>query len=432
MILKSYLFSQVSGNYQQYTVDHLDALFKRLCKNCLASNQIAIHRDGNLMYYTYIHKVSESEIYGLCIVCGEICLNLRWLYDFFQETFERAAYKGILFRYDEEARICKNVDSFAAEVAEIDSLFREVREYVDNRHSYWEVLPPEDFSVPLESKINLAFSEDDKEKITDAIRHYHNVVVTMENTAPSSFAKTVDRLTSEKMQLQEEKTELESEVEYLSKQKKQYRWVVSLSVAVIAGLVGLYFLNGSLNDTKEQLLQARNTIEEQELSITALNDEMRAVRAELIGTQASLKVAIEERDTARVKLDKLANMMPIAISDIEIANTYYDGSLETGYGYTIYSHLSMYLKPRITYTGIKTGENIDLYVKLYTPSGLSTGTSSPQGYTFSESMYVHSGKNTETLLGWGGSSKGHWRSGKYRFEIWYGNVCLKARSFTIY
>ncbi len=426
------MFSQVSGSYQQYTADHSDAFLKRLCKECLSSNQIAIHRDGNLMYYAYIYKASESEIYGLCIVCGEICLNIRWLYDFFQKAIEGTAYKGILFRYDEEGRICKNVDSFAKEVAEIDSLFREVREYINGQQLYWEALPPEDFSVPLESKISLTFSENDKEKITDAIRHYHNVVVTMENTAPSSFAKIVDRLASEKMQLQEEKTELESEVEYLSKQKKQFRWVVILSVAVIAGLVGLYFLNGSLNDTKNQLLQARNTIEEQELSITALNDEMRAVRAELIGTKASLKVAIEERDTARVTLDRLGNMMPIAISDIEIANTYYSGSMETDYGYTIYSHQSMYLKPRITYTGIKTGENIDLYVKLYTPSGLSTGASSPQGYTFSESMYVYSGENTETLLGWGSSSKGHWRSGKYRFEIWYGNVCLKAKSFTIH
>ena len=124
--------------------------------------------------------------------------------------------------------------------------------------------------------------------------------------------------------------------------------------------------------------------------------------------------------------------MPIIITDIEISNTYSDGSIETDYGNTIYSSDTRYLKPRITYTGIKTSENITLSVKFYTPSGLSTGSSSPYGCSYSYSMYVYSGENQETLSGWGGSSAGHWGRGSYRFEIWYENVCLKSKSFTIY
>ena len=94
----------------------------------------------------------------------------------------------------------------------------------------------------------------------------------------------------------------------------------------------------------------------------------------------------------------------------------------------------MYLKPRITYTGIRAGEDITLYAKLYGISGsLQTGNSSPSGYTFSNSLTVSSGSgNTYELKGWGGSDKGFWSRGTYRYEIWYGNVCLRAKTFTVY
>ena len=63
------------------------------------------------MYYAYTYKKSESEIYGLCVVCGEICLKIQKLYEFFQQTLEAAARKGILFRYDEHGRIRKSVEN---------------------------------------------------------------------------------------------------------------------------------------------------------------------------------------------------------------------------------------------------------------------------------------------------------------------------------
>ena len=157
---------------------------------------------------------------------------------------------------------------------------------------------------------------------------------------------------------------------------------------------------------------------------------------EIENTKTSLNITRQERDEAQQKMndlkEKVGSAMPIIISDIQIANTYNGGDIETDYGNTIYSSNTMYLKPKISYTGIKTGESIDLNIKFYTPSGMSTGSNSPYGCSYSTSMYVYSGENTESLSGWGGSSRGHWSSGTYRFEIWYGSVCLKAKSFTIY
>ena len=126
------------------------------------------------------------------------------------------------------------------------------------------------------------------------------------------------------------------------------------------------------------------------------------------------------------------NNIPLIITDIQIGNTYYNGNVETNYGSTIYSRNTMYLTPRIKYMGLVSG-NKTLKVKWYNPSGtLSTGTSSTNGYSQSNSYYVSKGQNTLTLIGWGNETKGHWGSGTYKIEIWYENKCLSSKSFTIY
>lgn len=144
----------------------------------------------------------------------------------------------------------------------------------------------------------------------------------------------------------------------------------------------------------------------------------------------------QERDNAKSELSSLksrvSNTYPLIINDIEIANVTYDGDIQTSYGNTLYGSSTMYLRPRIKYIGLTSGDKT-LKVKWYNSDGtIRRGTSSPSGFSQSESVYIYNGDNTCTLSGWGNSTKGHWRSGTYRIEIWYENVCLKAKTFTIY
>ena len=121
----------------------------------------------------------------------------------------------------------------------------------------------------------------------------------------------------------------------------------------------------------------------------------------------------------------------LSISSIKIGNVYKDGRIETNYGNTIYSSYSMYLKPKISYYGYKTGW-FTLYQKLYAPYGLSTGNSSPSGYSTKTEVYLYKGNNTVELSGWGNERMGNWPSGWYRYEIWYEEQCLASESFYVY
>lgn len=196
--------------------------------------------------------------------------------------------------------------------------------------------------------------------------------------------------------------------------------------------VGLFFLKDNLDSTKSSLESAQQEIIQKKRDIAHKQETITALNGKINNLQASLSQEKSDREKAENKLSKVESYMPVVITDIEIANVYQSGSIETDYGNTIYNSYTMYLKPRIKYTGIKTGESITLNIKLYTPTGLSRGSSSPSNCSWTESFYVSEEDGTQAFQGWGGPSKGHWSSGTYRYEFWYGNVCLKAKTFTIH
>lgn len=240
MILRTYIFAKKSETYQQYISDYSEIFLKSVCKNCNTENQIVIHRDGNLIYYAYVHKNHKLEVYGLCIVCGELCLNVQYLYDYLKLCIEQQAQKGIIFSYDEKGEIRKNIDNIAKEPAEIDNLFRQIKQHLDKKSSFWEPLPPEDLSIPLNSRIVLFFNEDENNKIIDAIKHYHNIYITHENTIPSSFSQIVARLNTENKKLYLANSSLKNDIAKLRNKQRNILWVSILSVVVIVMGIVLY------------------------------------------------------------------------------------------------------------------------------------------------------------------------------------------------
>lgn len=476
MILQSHIFSIVHGTYDQYTTDnYTESLFKQFCKDTLNSdiqNQIAIHRNGNLMYYVYTHKRSDSVVYGISIVCCEICNDLKWLYNYFQKIFEISAHKGILFCYGKDGRIQKKVNSFSDEIAEIDNVFKEIKDHLNNKQGIWNVLPPENYTIPLASKMILAFSEDTKEKITDAIRHYHNVVVTMENTTPSSYSQTVKRLNSENNRLQKDKQSLEKKIDDLSKQKKQYKIVVILTTAfLISTIVILFFmsnvniLRNDISEKESTIINKNNTIDDMKRKIDSLmfdidlkNDNIVILDSTVLSKDSiinlyslknihsiktidSLQLLLTDKTNQYLRIKKYAEIVddietyykaPIIITDIKIGNVDNGGNIETEFGEKIHAHNTMFLAPQIHYIGLESGKN-NIKVKWFIPNGSMRRLSdAPAGYSSSEDYYFYRGFNTIEFDGLGNKTKGYWDAGIHRIEIWYNDICLKSKTFEIY
>lgn len=191
------------------------------------------------------------------------------------------------------------------------------------------------------------------------------------------------------------------------KHSSAWFWVVIALLAIGAGVLGyLYF------DTNKRLKNEKS------------------INSTLRSEAYDMEEIINDLDNFK---NNIGNTYPIIITDIDLANVHQNGEIETDYGSTIYDYCSMFLKPKITYTGLKSG-TIELKLKWINSDGsVRSGNSSPSGYTLSQDCEISSGSdNVMELNGWGNETMGHWRSGRYRLEIWYDDVCLKAKTFRVY
>lgn len=210
------------------------------------------------------------------------------------------------------------------------------------------------------------------------------------------------------------------------KQRKVWGYWIAIIALMIACII-LFVMFSDANSNYEYQAFQRRSIESKfstaQKRISALESEKSTLESEKLSAENALSMLKQ----------KVGNTYPIIISDIEIANVYKGGNVETDYGNTIYSSNTMYLKPRIKYYGILSGTRT-LKIKWFKPDGsMSSGSSSPYGFSQSNSYYIDSGPdNTITMSGWGNENKGHWRSGTYRIEIWHENICLKSKTFKIY
>ncbi len=199
--------------------------------------------------------------------------------------------------------------------------------------------------------------------------------------------------------------------------KKNTGWIVFLLLLLLAsGGTAFYFYNENVND--QAYWEDRIRSSESDLSI--IKDEVSALKDKV-------SVLKDENETL------IQYALPIVVNSIQIGNVDNDGNIDTDYGERIYDYDTMFLKPRISYYGVtKIGSSITLYSKLFKNGVLSTGTSSPSGYSSSFTLTVNRGSNIAYGTGWGNKTRGHWSSGQYRYELWYNDMCLKALDFTIY
>lgn len=194
-----------------------------------------------------------------------------------------------------------------------------------------------------------------------------------------------------------------------------FAWLFAIALFV----VGTVCLNqkGEIDSLSSRNSQLQSKVETLEDKNQSLSSEVKNLRTQNSSLQS--------------QNDNLKQNQPLKISDVKVGVVNYDGDIIVNYGNTIYSSQTRYLKPQITLYSYSS-KFVTFYIKLYTPNGMSTGSSSPSGYSYTSEHYLTTGTNTIQLGGWGNNTSGNWQSGNYRYEIWLNGICLKQHSFYIY
>ena len=344
-------------------------------------------------------------------------------------------------------------------------------------------MPSQNYTCEKKKVITLAYEDADTQLI-ELLKSFDHVIISRDNPYVLGYTNTLKR-SNEKI------SRLETELAKINRQKKQYRMVTFLVLAVIACLIALYLFNSNIQELtgnlsqrdekikvlNQDLISANAKIDSMVIDITAKNcsirnleevlslnrklidslndtvefqgiliDDLRSnissVNSKLSYTESQLSTAKNDLKDVKRKLEEtkcnlsnyqknIAKNFPFIIKDIELANyTKNRKQVISDYGQSIYSSKARWIWFRIKYDGIQSGTN-KLYYRIYDSHGvLKTSSKSPSGYTHSTQTYISKGTNVSELFGWGADSS-IWRKGTYRIEIWCEDVCLKQKSFSI-
>lgn len=111
-----------------------------------------------------------------------------------------------------------------------------------------------------------------------------------------------------------------------------------------------------------------------------------------------------------------------------------ESNVNIPYGEKLYEGDVKYLTENIYYEGLYANEqNISLYVRIFFPTGsMSSGTSSPTGFSYKRDVTIKPGANVLKIAGWGNNSGTTYKEGVHKYEIWLDGEKIYETSFTVY
>ena len=355
---------------------------------------------------------------GICVLLNGVWFSeSAVLRSMFEKVFSSVAAKGSLVRIGTDGRIRTNANLFAQRKSEIDNIDFAIKKNIDSYSSLCIPLPAQNVSTdPL--AIHKLPADERSDSFGEGLKTYRSICATYGNNSDGTtnmLLVKLEEIAKECASYRDQCQRLEKDCKELEKSKKRYATVIGLVCTILlGGAIAIAVIVNKDSEIKKQLA----TIESNEKELSDLGGKVKNLQQNLEEVQS--------------KYNNITDLLPFNITDIQIGNLYKGGAIQKAYGSTIYDYETMFLAPKLYYTGYISG-NRTLKVKLYTPYGsLSRRVGSDDDFTYSQSVQIYKGTNEVELSGWGDSTEGWWSSGTYRIEIWYKDICLKAKTFTIY
>ena len=371
-----YLFGEFNSGYTQYPDDYTSAIFNQFHKNAKSTTQIAIHRDGNLIYYGYIRKLEQERYIGLCVVLNGLLLTrIDGLFSLFENTISGLVTKGLLIHFNEQGDIVTKVEKLYLNKEEVGLLNESLRAGFNRFVGNITTLPAISFGTPKDSIKNFIVDDDLNEIIKSSYTNGYTFIYKSKgfNTAQiNSYKGVLTRVNNEKKELQEKLDKLQNEHAKTLRQKKQFKFVLTLFVVLLGCAIGLFSLNDNLNITRNALLSANDSISILHYSLS--NQIIRI--SNLHSTNRKLTQTIQKEQEQRAKVENSYENLKKIISERQpfiVKKTSFN--FRTGY-------------LRFDYYGMTDGA-VTINVRVYNDSGVSFSTSS--------TTYIQSGDNTASI-----------------------------------
>lgn len=303
-----YIFGEFNNGYNQYPDDYTKKKFETFYSNAESITQIAIHRDGNLMYYSYLRKLELNRYIGFCVVLNGIMLSrINGLFTLFEKTIFELVSNGVLIHFDEQGEIVTNVDKLYLNREKIETISQALSLGFNKLQKTAKALPPLNNSVSNNSiKI---FSVDDN--LTDIINSSHTfgytfIYKSIDFNTPklNSYKEVIKALSNEKIELSNQLNELNEQHQKTIKQKKQYRFVALLFFLVLGCLIILLGLNKNLNQANNTINQQASSINDKNLEIQSLKNENQDLQNQMADKNSKIQSLQNENQNLQNQIDE--------------------------------------------------------------------------------------------------------------------------------
>lgn len=434
-----YLFGDLGSGFSQYPDDFTKRILQVKSSDLTAATQIALHREGNLIYYSYYRRLLGDEVSDNYIGFS-VCFNsvytkdIETLFRIYEQCITDLAISGKIVEFSKNGDLLANSGSFHLQRDEVERISSQISSAINNiPSSHFSELPPVNYGAERDS-VSCCVLDEAEVHIPLLLPEINNILILKDKDFKTSqfvgFAKQLSELYDTNQALKKENEELKKEVSALTRKKKQYRLVTLLSIIALAAVALIIFF-------RQNIVELQGEVEDKESIIATKDQRIETLKGEITKKDASissLKKQVENKESIIHARDTFlvnyvsASPCPIAISNIELRGG--DGE----YGGPIYSSSTDYVFSRMKAHSLIEG-TVDILVKFYTPYGLSTGSKAdvPTGFSYKSSVSLQ--KNQTSIIyinGWGGDDKGHWKSGSYRIEYWYKDICIGTKYYTIH
>ena len=418
-----YFFGTPEGRYSQYPDDYTASTLAGLQEGMLGA-RLVIFREMDLVHYAYTERLGNNNIIGFCLIFNKARIQKpRQLIRLFRFIIEkRLVESGEVIKYTDEGELKFKVSSMNECAKEYDRLKGFINSEFDINTTKYDIKPLTTIYNGTNSKGELGHDASDDQIV--AMTNLHNKVIINddEGIEHGYIPQLIVSLREQTHKAAKEITELKEDNAKLTRKKKQYSFVILLAMIILCCGIGLLLLNNTLNSTKNELIEANQTINNKVKIISELNSQIET-KNQAIEREKKRYSNLEER---------IASVAPFVITNINIGSIYKGGGIETDFGNTLYRNRARYLTPKIHYRGF-VSNSFTIKTKWYRPDGtLITGDSSPNGYSQSEEYSFRKGDDDIQLSGWGFETAGNWGAGTYKLEIWCNGKCIFVKSFTIY
>lgn len=310
-----YLFGNFGHGLVASVNDYTKTYFDNFISKISAPTQIIIHRNGDIMNYGYVRRITGGHLFGICAqINGQYLSTTNKLFEVFENIVANIAVRGDILFLNKNGDLEPAISSFLDNTEVVERVINNCHNEFLLLSSSCQNLPAPDFST-TDADISYFNENDDTNIIVrTSIKNGYTYIYKKQDydtLALSGYRNTLASLNKENENYKQQTRELEGKLKRLEKKKKQMGVVVVLLITMFVGSV-LFFT--TIEEKNYDIMIRDQTIVEQEAVNNTLaeeNIEILKEKTDLINRNNDLVIkqdsTSQELESLSIEFERLNN-----------------------------------------------------------------------------------------------------------------------------